>query len=286
MKYGVIDIGSNSVRLMVAEDGIDALRPIYVTSRTTRLIHGMKGAVLAADAIERTVEAIRGLAREAAEHGAERVEAFATSAVRDAENREAFYETGVKLRVMSGDEEAALAYAGALDRYEGKQGVLDIGGGSTEVLCGVDGKVRFSKSVPIGAVRLYDRMAGSSKDEQLAAASEALADACRGADPEADYIGVGGTVHNFAAIDIGERNFEKMHGWVLTAQRIEAIEQQLTSLPLAERKMIPGIEAHRADILPMGGAILTAFMRLTGLKKITSGMNDNLQGYIEMYMKQ
>ncbi len=160
-RIAIIDVGSNSVRLLAAELVNDEIRRLKGGLITTRLIEGMENNRLTDAAIERTAGAIAVFAEEARRLGIERIDAFGTSAMRDAVNSGKVSELtkrlcGIEVSVISGDEEARTAFRGVAP--SGRVGVIDIGGGSTELVTGENGNVMRSMSGRIGAVRLKDRL--------------------------------------------------------------------------------------------------------------------------------
>ena len=171
-KFAVIDIGSNSVRLMFVADG----KVLYKALNTTRLGEGLADKpLLKSEAIERSVVAVCDFYKKAVQEGAEQVLCFATAAVRSAENRQVFLDKvfsacGLQIEVISGEEEAEIGILGALGNRDG--GVIDIGGASTEIVVKKDGALIYKKSVNIGVVRLKD-MCGSEKAALEKVANEA-----------------------------------------------------------------------------------------------------------------
>ncbi|MEG2136788.1 MAG: hypothetical protein RR150_11925, partial [Clostridia bacterium] len=154
----IVDVGSNSVRLLVADLFGGQARCLHQEKITCRLLSGFQAGRLSPEALARTGDAIEALAQKARALGATSVVGFGTSAMRDGQNRDVLIERarqcGVALSVMSGTQEAALAYAGASP--EGRCGVLDIGGGSTELMTGAHGHLTRAFSAQIGAVRLFE----------------------------------------------------------------------------------------------------------------------------------
>jgi len=290
-RIAVIDVGSNSVRLLVADIGEGDIIPVTHEKRSTRLLAGMQDGWIADDAIERTAHAISELSMLARDMGAQRVCAFGTSAMRDGRNRDALIqksdETGVPLSVLSGEEEAVLAYAGAAP--EGKSGVLDIGGGSTEWLTGEDGVVKRAISTQIGAVRLFEGVRGAQSPRALIErAKAAMADAAeeiQGADVER-WIGTGGTITTLAAmlLQLDPYDPEAIHGFRIRAQSARSWLDMLWAMPVSLRGGLKGLEPVRADIIPSGIAILLAFFELTSVQELTVSTKDNLEGFIRTHM--
>ena len=220
--------------------------------------------------------------RRAAEQlGAERVLAIATSAVRDAENGEAFlgeieWSYGFATQLLDGDEEARLTFRGVAAGREVADGtlVVDIGGGSTELIVGAAGGVGFHRSLDIGCVRLTERF-GDDLDASAAQVREAL--------PELDVvqaIGVAGTVTALAALDLGlvEYDATRIHGHRLTRAGVAVQLERLAALPLEERRRVPGLEPDRAPVIVAGAVILREVLDRYGLTEIEASEHDILDG--------
>lgn len=278
MKYAVIDIGSNSVRLMLWADG-----PLYKRVVTTRLAEGLSASgVLSDEACSRTVAAIGGLCREGREAGA-RIAAFATAAVRSASNGRAFCdrvkrECGVEVDVVSGEEEALLGLCGALGDSDG--GIIDIGGASTEVCIRRGGNIAFSVSLPVGVVRLLERC-GQDKEKLIGAVREAVRPlaAARGKDR---LYAIGGTASTLASIRLGLSEYDagKLAGLSLSAQYLGEIGERLLGLTVEQRKRIPGMDVRRADVIAGGAVLLYEAVCALGADEVRFSDGDNLEGYL------
>lgn len=227
--------------------------------------------------MRRTIDAIAGFMEEARGRGARDVAAVGTAALRDAHNRDEFLDRvlekcGLKIDVIPGEEEARLSFLAvrrdpqwrAIDHLV----VVDVGGGSTELIQGEPSGNRIAsrRSVNIGAVKLTERFLKGDPPavQELAAANRAVAQAfaAQPTDDEpstAHAVGVGGTLTNLAAIDLGGRPTtpEGVHGHALRADRLDKIIETLSGATVEERKRIPGLDPARADII-LGGAILLA----------------------------
>ena len=293
MKVAVIGIGSNSVRMLVCEVCGGEMRRLRRDREGTRLFAGLdEGRNLSADAMEKSCAAVKRMADSARMEGCEALHLFATSATRDAANQADFSalllrETGLALEICSGETEAALSFFGATDG--GDSGVIDIGGGSTEVIVGTDMDVRCGFSCQMGAVRLAGRMPirdhGDLPSVQLVA-SDILEEALRRHPAltfPAVWRGTGGTFTTLAAIMKGIRWTDRtyMHGTVLTKDFIQRIARDLSDMPLEERKLLPGLQPNRADIIVHGICILIACMDRLGIEEITVSEYGNLDGYVK-----
>lgn len=293
MKVAAIGIGSNSVRMLVAEVDGDRAWRLRRDRAGTRLFAGLDAQRrLSRESMEMTAEAVGRMAASAREEGAEAVHLFATSATRDAANKDEFAHlllqaSGVPLEVCSGDEEAALSFLGATDG--GDCGVIDIGGGSTELVVGNGLDIRCAFSCQMGAVRLYKRLPITGHGDLPAVetlAADILEEQLRQHPTltlPARWVGTGGTFTTLAAMAKGIRWTERtyMHGTVLTLSGVEHQARLLSDMPMAERLTLPGLQPHRADIVVHGICILIAAMRRLGAEKITVSEYGNLDGYLK-----
>ncbi|MEG2386970.1 MAG: hypothetical protein RSC06_07360 [Clostridia bacterium] len=300
----IVDVGSNSVRLLVADLFGGQARCLHQEKITCRLLSGFQAGRLSPEALARTGDAIEALAQKARALGATSVVGFGTSAMRDGQNRDVLIERarqcGVALSVMSGTQEAALAYAGASP--EGRCGVLDIGGGSTELMTGAHGHLTRAFSAQIGAVRLFEAQSPAHPretspdapfspahpretppDALVAQAKRALSpawDAVRDF-PVDHWVGVGGTITALASLSMALNPYdpERVQGYCLTRQAVKDWLTRLAAMPLSERRRLPGLNPERADIIPCGAAILTAFFDLTAVPCLYASDRDNLLGF-------
>ena len=281
MKISAIDVGSNSVRLMVMADG----KTLYKQLETTRLSQGLaQTGVLSAEAIERTARAVQLFAAAAELNGAGTPYVFATAAVRSAANGGEFVArvkalTGIDVDVISGEQEAACGLAGALGGRDG--GIVDLGGASTEITVRRGGSTAYSKSVNIGTVRLFD-MAGQEKPALQAVIDEKLAE--YGAlDLSRDRMyGVGGTATSLAAVFLGLEKYDPnaVHGTVLTAAWLKEEADILLSMTTEERKLVKGMDVRRADVIAGGCLLLYNILARFGAAALTVSESDNLEGYV------
>lgn len=280
MKISVIDIGSNSVRLMTWADG----KTLYKKMKTTRLGEGLNLAPrLLKEACVRTAQAVVEFVSEAKADGAEKVYAFATAAVRLAENPELFINMvkelcGVEVDVISGEREAQIGLAGALKNSDG--GIIDVGGASTEVTVRAGGKIIYSKSANIGTVRILDA-AGRDLNKINGFIKEKIAEYGKSDFSKYEMYAVGGTASRLAAIKHGIRQYDAqiLHGTVLTAREIENFSKLLTDMTVDEIRQTT-ICAKSADLIGGGAALLAAVMQNFNIKKITVSESDNLEGYV------
>ncbi len=282
MRVAAIDLGTNSTRLLVADVEDGRVEEVGRALRITRLGEGVdaRRRLLPAP-VARVRNVLADFRREAERLGAERTLAIATSAVRDAENGEAFlgeveWSYGFATRVLSGEEEAALTLRGVTAGRALEPGtlVVDIGGGSTELIVLAVSDTLRNASLDVGCVRMTERFG-----EDVAAIEEHVGVAA----PELEArsaIGVAGTITALAALDLGLVDYdpERVHGHVLTAAAVDAQLDRLASLPLDERRRLPGLEPERAPVIVAGAAILRALLRRYGLDRIEASERDILHG--------
>jgi exopolyphosphatase/guanosine-5'-triphosphate,3'-diphosphate pyrophosphatase len=293
-RVAVIDVGTNSARLLVADVAGGRVSPVERRSTVTRLGRGVDlSGRLSAEAIEDACAAIGGYVATLEELGAEAVEVIATSAVRDAENGSAFVAElrerfALSPRVLDGKEEARLTYIGATSEHPPAEPtlVVDIGGGSTELIVGTGAEISFHASLQAGVVRHSERHIAS--DPPTAVELEALASDVRGLidavlDDGVDAgagIAVAGTPTSLAAVEMGLEPYDpaRIHGHVLSLPSIQRMLSQLASTPLAERMEIPGMHPDRAPTIVAGVVILIETMRAFGLERIEVSEHDILYG--------
>ncbi len=277
-KFAVIDIGSNSVRLLFVADGTI----LYKRLHTTRLGEGLTRAPhLLEEAIERTAQAVGEFYRQARAEGAEEVFAYATAAVRTAENRAAFLDRvkalcGLQIEVLSGEEEAEVGLTGALGNADG--GVIDIGGASTEIVVRGGGKILYKKSVDIGVVRLKE---SCGREISLLQAKAKAACASFGELPKARYCVIGGTATTIAAQRLGltEYSSNAVTGVKITLAEMRATRDKFHALSVEEIAALPCMPTGRADVILGGAQLLTSIMEELGIPEITVSDRDNLEGF-------
>lgn len=273
----VIDIGSNSVRLMLWADGKAILKRII----TTRLGEGMKNCCLAHAAILRSAEAVSFFYGEALKAGAERIYAFATAAVRTAKNQSEFIDRvkelcGLCIDVVSGDEEAELAAFGALGTGDGT--VIDVGGASSEILSKEEGTTVYAKSFAIGAVTLRERCFDERrKSEDFV--GEIFFELPR---LKGKTYAVGGTATALAALylELEVYDASRVQNCFLSLAALKELKEKLFSLSVEERKKLRGMEESRADVIAGGACILSAIAEKIGAEGIFVSDRDNLEGYL------
>ncbi len=295
LRVAAIDMGTNSTRLLVADvDG--EVETIRRESRVTGLGRGVEtSGRLATDKIDRVMDVVGDYAEEARRLGAEQVFAFATSAVRDAANGDAFIAElreryALRAKVLDGLEEARMTYRGALSghKVEGETLVVDIGGGSTELIVGSGEEPSFHTSLQLGVVRQSERhvRADPPRTEELEALASDVGSTLEselGAHPglKAERaIAVAGTPATLAAIDLGLEQFDadRVEGHHISLRSAQQSCSRLASVPLEERRRITGVDPDRAPTIVAGVVILIKAMRAFGLEDVEVSDRDILYG--------
>lgn len=293
-RVAVIDIGTNSTRLLVADVAGGVVSQVERRSTVTRLGRGVDlSGHLSGEAIEDVCSAIGDYVGIIEELGAETVDAIATSAVRDADNGSAFVAElrerfALSARVLDGEEEARSTYLGATSEAPPSEPtlVVDIGGGSTELVVGQGSEVTFHDSLQAGVVRHSERCISSDPPtagelEALAADVRGLIDASVDDGLEvADAIAVAGTPTSLAAVELELVPYDptRVHGHVLALPSIQRMLSRLASVPLAERVEIPGLHPDRAPTIVAGVVILVEVMRAFEVEEISVSEHDILYG--------
>ncbi len=276
----IIDIGSNSVRLMLWANGKSLLK----TLQTTRLGEGLSiSGELSPAARDRTVEAVKRFFELSKSRGAS-VYAFATAAVRSAKNGRDFCDEvkekcGLDVDVVSGEEEALLALCGVLGANE-DGGILDVGGASTELCLRKGGKIVFSTSLDVGAVRLFDLCGDEplSLTRYIRAKVSSLPEGLF----EGKVYAVGGTASSLACLKLGLERYdgELIQDLPLSCAEVETIAKKLLSMSIEARKELRGMDKSRADILGGGALLIYEIMKKLSLPCVYASDRDNLEGYL------
>ncbi|MET8745312.1 Ppx/GppA phosphatase family protein [Streptomyces sp. NPDC004728] len=305
-RVAAIDCGTNSIRLLVA-DADPATGELVELDRRMEIVRLGQGVDrtgrLAPEALERTFAACRQYATVIKEHGAQRLRFVATSASRDAENRDDFVRgvleiLGVEPEVISGDQEAEFSFTGATKELAGRDHlaqpylVVDIGGGSTEFVVG-DDHVRAARSVDIGCVRMTERhlvhdgaVTDPPTDAQVAAIRadiDAALDLAEESVPltgAATLVGLAGTVTTVAAIALGLDAYdsEAIHHSRISFEQVQEITGRLLGSTHAERAAMGAMHPGRVDVITSGALILLAVMERTGAREVVVSEHDILDG--------
>ena len=293
MRIAGIDIGTNSVRLLVADVAGARVEELAVRRVATRLGEGMSGGRLVEAAVTRTIEALAGFLAEIRALRPDKVVAVATAAVRDAGNGREFVgrvrdSLGLEVRVPGGGEEALYSWYGAHSGVptSGRPVVvMDLGGGSTEFTWTEGGQVTAA-SVPVGAVRLFEAGGGGGEAADLLAPALTRIRGARGPQSpepgELMMIGVGGTVTTAAAMQMGLAAYERgrVHGRELSRADVARLAALVAACPPARRASLPGLDRERADIIPAGLAIMVAALDGLGLDSLVVSERGLLHGLV------
>jgi exopolyphosphatase / guanosine-5'-triphosphate,3'-diphosphate pyrophosphatase len=292
-----LDLGTNSTRVLVARPADGRLEILDRRNTITRLGQGVgSSGRLAPEAVDRTLACLRDYREILDHHGVERVRVAATSASRDAANRDEFFDAvealiGTRPELLSGDEEGRLSFRGAtgeLDPAIGPFLVVDIGGGSTEFIVGTD-RVEGVMSVDVGCVRLTEKflLHDPPQAEELSACISLtdayLDDVVREIPAAAEsrtLVGLAGTVTTVAAVEIGLETYDRdrIHHFHLTREAAEDVFRTLATEPRADRIHNPGLEEARADVIVGGCCVLVALFRRFGFDEMIVSESDILDG--------
>ncbi|SNS44461.1 exopolyphosphatase / guanosine-5'-triphosphate,3'-diphosphate pyrophosphatase [Anaerovirgula multivorans] len=291
-RYAAIDIGTNSMRLLLAE--LEGMRILHREKEinTTRIGQSVdQGGAITQDGMERNLEAFDVFVKKARNYGAETIFAIATSAVRDAKNgkefvKAAFEKTGIKIEIISGKKEAEIGYKGVLMGLKDtalETMVIDIGGGSTEFILGSGENLKEIISENVGAVRMTERVGENETKlrQAIKTTIENTLHRLNGTELQ-QLIGIGGTITTLAALhqQLEPYDMEKVHNYSLTVENIETVKSQLMQLTIEERKKLKGLHPKRADIIIAGVMILLVIMKNLNIGKITVSEYDNLEGLL------
>ncbi len=282
-----LDLGTNTFLLLIAEVSAGSLTAVFEKETVVRLGKGVDAnGNLNDEAMQRGLACLREYATLAREHGCEKIIAVGTSALRDAKNREAFLtlikqETGIAINVISGETEARLTYRGALSNKRDLReplAIIDIGGGSTEVVLGTHEKIMSARSADIGSVRLTERLLKHDpvQAEEVQTLREHAEHLMRATWPlselqnVASMLGTAGTITTLAAMAQGLTQYEpeRIDNFVLTFSSLNEIVSTLVRLPIAERKKLAGLNPARADVILAGALLLETFMQIYGFEEI------------------
>jgi exopolyphosphatase/guanosine-5'-triphosphate,3'-diphosphate pyrophosphatase len=291
MRLAAIDIGSHSIRQIIADVSADGgIRVVDEMKAAPRLGAEVDSTgVLGESAMRHALEAVQRMATLARQMGATRVDAVATSAVRDAANRREFLdrirrETGLRVRVLTGEDEARLSFRSALAHFDlgaGRAVVMDIGGGSLELSMSADGLVERLISLPFGALRMTEQYLGPRPGrKRMRKLREAVRDDIRRALPVKDWrgaqlIGSGGTFTNLGAMYLARRGLPfdgRVHGTRVPREEVEHVVDLLLDASPEERQALPGLNPARADVILGGLAVASEVMaRVEARELVVSG---------------
>jgi len=292
MKIAIIDIGTNSIRLFIPnkEKLIESKKFVIIT----RIGEDVdKNRFLLEKSIRRTIDGIIEFKKFCNDFKIEKIYAMATSAVRDAENKDYFVslvkkETDIDVEILCGDEEAELGMLGSLsgisNKYKDKL-IVDIGGGSTEIINVVGDEIKKIKSFNIGAVRLNEiaEVGKKYKNEDIILMGKKVDEIIGDFIGESNgvMIGIGGTITTLAMISLGEDEYnrKKVHNSKISLGKIINIFDRLVEMDIEKRKKVPGLDENRADIIIAGIVIIIKIMEKNNANEIIVSDYDNLEGY-------
>jgi len=300
-----LDVGSNTFRLLIAEIREDRIIDVYAGRRITRLGDGVnETGRLQERNMEDSLAALDEFSSVLAEHHVEQVRAVATSALREASNagiflRKAFAETGIRIDVITGRQEAELTLKGVLASFPGSAFespnaafIVDIGGGSIECIVYRDHRVVFMQSLPVGVIKLTARFLRSDPPVQkdISEMDSGILSLLKGLRMEmgdsvtqhTKFIGTAGTFSTLASIDLGLGSHarERTHLHTIPLERLQDMSRSLISLPLGERKKVTGLEPERADLIIPGLHFTINTMRVFHFPSCTVSEHGILEGVL------
>ena len=300
MKIGTIDIGTNSMRLLIADYKNNKIENRKKYINITRIGQGVddKGYITE-EALERNLNALKEFADKCIEEKCEKVYCMGTSALRDSKNGQDFVNrakelTNIDVKIICGEEESNLGFMGVLEGAGGDKSnyilVLDIGGGSTEFIVGNEDGIKFCKSENVGALRMTEKFITTDpiSDEEFNKMSDFIEktisstlDKIKGMHVS-KLVGIGGAITSLSAMNqqLEVYSMEKVHNSVVTKKDLEKILQNLKNMTLNDKKTIKGLQPKRADIITAGVKILHIVMEKLEIEKIMISEYDNLEGLI------
>ena len=298
MKLASIDIGTNSMRLLIADynDGFSKRRKYTNITRIGRGVDEL--GYISKEAIDKNIHALKEFVEMAKHEDCEEIYVMGTSALRDSKNKQDFIdrakkEVGVNVDIISGSDEASLGFYGVTAdlKEESQILILDIGGGSTEFILGDKiGGIIFSKSENIGSVRLTEKFVKSDPIDQIEIENmDAYIEAVTNDTisilktyPITKLIGIGGTATTISAMvqQLDVYDMEKVHQSLVMYEEVEAILKELKYKTLEEKLMIKGLQPQRADVITAGVNILKNLMNHLEMKEIVISEYDNLEGLV------
>jgi exopolyphosphatase / guanosine-5'-triphosphate,3'-diphosphate pyrophosphatase len=288
MRIASIDVGTNTLLLLIADVNGDEIFPIHNEQVIARLGKGIDSSgLIRKEAFDKVADALLNFKARAQSFNVEKIVAVGTSALRDAKNKIDFLKfiegkTGIKIKVISGAEEARLTYLGAVSGLgvkNSKISVIDIGGGSTEIITGVGYEVKKFASLNIGTVRLTEKFLKHSPplDEEINEVRNFLNEQFEKIDKEFDFsgsrlVGVAATVTTIASYDLKLEKYdgEKVNGHKMTFETISKIYETFKGLSVEEIRKIPQVSSGREDVIFAGILILFEFMRKFNFTEITA----------------
>lgn len=298
MKIGTIDIGTNSMRLLIANYKNNKIENRKKYVNTTRIGQGVdKDGYITQEAMERNLRALKEFSDKCKEEKCHKVYCMGTSALRDSKNGQEFVKkakelTDIDVKIICGDEESNLGFMGVLEGTDGDKKedilVIDIGGGSTEFIVGNEEGIKFCKSENVGALRMTEKFITTDpiSDKDFNAMSKFIEETVSSTIDKlnamniSNLVGIGGTITSLSAInqELEVYSMEKIHNSVVTKKDLEKILQNLKMMTLNDKKTLKGLQPKRADIITAGVEILNIVMEKLEFEKIMISEYDNLEG--------
>ena len=279
MKYGVIDIGSNSVRFLMQKIGEKPIKKAIIT----KLAKDMnESRLLTKESIERTANTVLFFIDYANEQKVDKLFIFATAAVRNSINGSDFTSiieerSGYQVDVVDGELEGKLAYYGVYANQDG--GIIDVGGASTEIAVYKNGECVYAKSLPIGAVNLTNLFSQNQKeiDAYLLESVKSF-----GKIPKTSFKTVGGTACNVCSVMLGLTEFDasKVENFIIKKDDLNLLAKRLSKMSVVERENIVGLQKERAENFLSGVLILNNVFDYLGIDSVSHSEKDNLEGYL------
>lgn len=298
MKIGTIDIGTNSMRLLIGNYINNKIENRKKYVNTTRIGQGVdKEGYITEEAIERNLKALKEFSDICKNEKCDEVYCMGTSALRDSKNGQEFVRrakelTGIDVDIICGDEESNLGFMGVLEGTDGNKSedilVIDIGGGSTEFIVGNEEGIKFCKSENVGALRMTEKFITTdpiSDEEYNSMASfieETLYDTLNVLKEKkiSKLVGIGGAITSLSAMNqqLEVYSMEKVHNSIVCKKDLERILQNLKKMTLNDKKTMKGLQPKRADIITAGVKILHIIMEKLEFEEIMISEYDNLEG--------
>ncbi len=283
--YAVIDVGSNSVRLMYS----NGQKTIKKWVEITRLSQGLSSAqIISLTALERTANAVSFFVKKAKQDGANKVYVFATAGVRQARNaleftNKVFKLTGINVDVISGEKEAVIGALGAIGDKDGA--IIDLGGASTEISVMQNRQIIYNKSLDFGAVKLTETF-GQDRQKVSNYVKDRLIEF--GEVPSINFYGIGGTATTISSVLKGLSVYDPqiIHGSRINLVDLDNKINELYSLSTEERKKVKGLQPERAEIITAGATALFEIMKYLNVDYITVSEMDNLEGYLKLQLEK
>ena len=300
MRVGTIDIGTNSMRLLIADYKNNKIENREKYINTTRIGQGVdKEGYITEEAMQRNLKALKEFSDKCKEEKCEKVYCMGTSALRDSKNGQDFVNrakelTNIDVKIICGDEESNLGFMGVLEGTDGNKKddilVIDIGGGSTEFIIGNEEGIKFCKSENVGALRMTEKFITTDpiSDEEFNAMTDFIEETISSTLDNIKHmhisklVGIGGAITSLSAMNqqLEVYSMEKVHNSVVTKKDLEKILQNLKNMTLNDKKTIKGLQPKRADIITAGVKILHIIMEKLEFETIVISEYDNLEGLL------